>query len=64
MSAGLTLLTDDDLTRLRARIAQSTRMAGSEQREMISNQLEAIDLERDRRLSAPTPQNSSPPAIQ
>jgi hypothetical protein len=64
MSAGLTLLTDDDLTRLRARIAELTRTAGSEQRAMISNQLEAIDLERDRRLSAPFAQNISPPAIQ
>jgi hypothetical protein len=64
MSAGLTLLTDDDLTRLRARIDQLIRTAGSEQRAMISSQLEAIDLERDRRLSSPSPQNSSPPAIQ
>jgi hypothetical protein len=64
MSAGLTLLTDDDLTRLRERIAGLTRTASSEQRAMASGQLEAIDLERDRRLSAPSPQSGSLPTIQ
>jgi hypothetical protein len=64
MSAGLTLLSDDELTRLRERIAGLTRMASSEQRAMASGQLEAIDLERDRRLSAPSIQNGSPPTIQ
>jgi hypothetical protein len=64
MSAGLTLLSDDELTRLRERIAGLTRTATSEQRAMASGQLEAIDLERDRRLSAPSsPQNGSPPTI-
>jgi hypothetical protein len=64
MSAGLTLLSDDELTRLRERIAGLTRTASSEQRAMASGQLEAIDLERDRRLFAPSPQNGSPPTIQ
>jgi hypothetical protein len=64
MSAGLTLLTDDELTRLRERIAGLTRTATSEQRAMASGQLEAIDVERDRRLSAPSPQNGSPPTIE
>jgi hypothetical protein len=53
MSAGLTLLSDDELTRLRERIAGLTRAATPEQRAAISGQLDAIDLERDRRLSAP-----------
>ena len=53
MSAGLTLLTDDELARLRERIMQLARTATPEQRAMIAAQLEAIDLEQDRRLSAP-----------
>ena len=64
MRAGLTLLTDAELARLRERIAGLTRTASSEQRAMAAGQLEAIDLEQDRRLSAPSPQNVSPPAIQ
>jgi hypothetical protein len=64
MSAGLTRLTDDELARLRERVAGLTRAATSEQRAMASDQLEAIDLERDRRLSAPSPQTGSPPTIQ
>jgi hypothetical protein len=64
MSAGLTLLTDDELTRLRDRIAGLTRTAGAGQRAMAAGQLEAIDLERDRRLSAPPAQNGSLPTIQ
>jgi hypothetical protein len=64
MSAGLTRLTDDELARLRERIAGLTRAAMPEQRAMASGQLEAIDIERDRRLSAPSTQNGSPPTIQ
>jgi hypothetical protein len=64
MSAGLTRLTDDELARLRERIAGLTRTATPEQRAMVSGQLETIDIERDRRLSAPSPQNGYPPAIQ
>lgn len=52
MSAGLTLLTDDELNRLRERIQQLARTAMPEQREVASSQLEAIDLECDRRLAA------------
>jgi hypothetical protein len=64
MSAGLTLLSDNELTRLRERIAGLTRAATPEQRAAISGQLDAIDLERDRRLSAPPIQNGSAPIIQ
>lgn len=53
MNAGLTLLTDDELTRLRERIQQLARAAAPEQRAIAAAQLEAIDLEQDRRLSAP-----------
>ena len=53
MSAGLTLLTDDELARLRERIVQLTRSAPAEQRGLAAGQLEEIDLEQDRRLSAP-----------
>jgi hypothetical protein len=53
MSAGLTFLTDDELGRLRERIEQLARTATPEQRTVASGQLEAIDLERDRRLAAP-----------
>jgi hypothetical protein len=53
MSAGLTLMSDDELTHLRDRISEMTRMAPPEQRMAATQQLEAIDLERDRRLSAP-----------
>ena len=53
MSAGLTLLTDDELVRLRERIMQLARTAAPEQRALMAGQLEAIDLEQDRRLSAP-----------
>ena len=55
MSAGLTLMSDDDLTRLRDRITDLTRIAPPAQRMAASQQLEAIDLERDRRLSLPAP---------
>jgi hypothetical protein len=50
MNAGLTLLSDDDLTALRDRVA-SIRAITPEQRESASGQLAAIDLEQDRRLS-------------
>jgi hypothetical protein len=59
MSAGLTLLTDDELARLRDRIEQLARTAAPEQRSIASGQLGAIDLERDRRLSTP-PDPTSP----
>lgn len=52
MSAGLTLMSDDELTRLRERITELTRTALPAQRMAASQQLEAIDIERDRRLSA------------
>jgi hypothetical protein len=64
MSAGLTLLSDDELTRLRERIAGLTRTVSAEQRAMAADQLEAIDLELDRRLSVPPTQNGFPPTIQ
>ena len=53
MSAGLTLLTDEELARLRERIMGLTRTATPDQRALAAGQLEAIDLEQDRRLSAP-----------
>jgi len=53
MSAGLTFLTDDELSRLRERIEQLARTAAPDQRAIASGQLEAIDLERDRRLATP-----------
>ena len=64
MSAGLTLLSDDELSRLRERIAQLTRTATPEQRAAISGQLEAVDLEQDRRLSAPPNPAGIPPVSQ
>ena len=64
MSAGLTLLSDDELTRLHERIAGLARTASAEQRAMAAGQLEAIDLERDRRLSVPSTPNGSRPIIQ
>jgi hypothetical protein len=64
MSAGLTRLSDDELARLRERIAGLSRAAMPEQRAAISGQLDAIDLERDRRLSAPPAQTGSAPIIQ
>jgi hypothetical protein len=53
MGAGLTLLSDSELTTLRERIAALSRGATMEQRLAASQQLELIDLERERRLSAP-----------
>ena len=64
MSAGLTLLSDDELTRLRERIAGLTRSVSADQRAMAAGQLDAVDIERDRRLSAPPTQNASLPPIQ
>jgi hypothetical protein len=52
MSAGLTHLTDEELTHLRERIVALARFARAEQREAVAGQLEAIDIERDRRVSA------------
>jgi hypothetical protein len=52
MNAGLTLMSDDELTRLRDRIAELARLASPDQRMAASQQLETIDIERDRRLSA------------
>ena len=43
-----------ELTRLRERIVQMMRTAPPEQRALAAGQLEAIDVERDRRLSAPS----------
>jgi hypothetical protein len=51
MNAGLTHLSDDELTALRDRVA-STRAVTPEQRQASSSQLAAIDLEQDRRISA------------
>ena len=53
MSAGLTSLTDDELGRLRERIEQLARTATPDQRTVAYGQLEAIDIERDRRLATP-----------
>jgi len=53
MTAGLTLLSDDELTRLRQRIKDFARTADPEHRLTAAQQLEAIDVERERRLSTP-----------
>ena len=52
MSAGLTLLSDDELTRLRERVAKLAQSGTPEQKAAVAGQLEAIDIERDRRLVA------------
>ncbi len=52
MGAGLTLLSDSELTALHERITALFRAAAFEQRQAASRQLELIDLERERRLSA------------
>ena len=46
-------MTDSELEGLRARILQLTRTGTPDQRAAVSAQLEAIDLEMDRRLSRP-----------
>jgi hypothetical protein len=48
---GLILLTDEELTRLRERVVQLMRTAQPEPRALAAGQLEAIDVERERRLS-------------
>jgi hypothetical protein len=53
MTARLALLGDDEIDRLRSRIMQLMRMGTPEQRQTSANQLEAIDVERERRLSLP-----------
>jgi hypothetical protein len=53
MGDGLSRLSDDDLTRLRGRIEQLMRTGLSNQRSAASAQLEAVDIERERRISAP-----------
>jgi hypothetical protein len=52
MNAGLTRLSDDELAALRERIMAMSRAVPAEQRAAASAQLQAIDLEQDRRLSA------------
>ncbi len=59
MSAGLTLLSDDELERLRSRIAQLELSGTRDQRMAAAAQLEAIDLEADRRLSVSARQNKT-----
>lgn len=53
VSAGLSLLSDDELERLRTRVVEAVRVGTPVQRMAMSGQLEAIDIETDRRLSAP-----------
>lgn len=53
MSAGLTLLTDEELARLRERIVLLSRATTLDQRTLAAAQLEDIDLEQDRRVSTP-----------
>ncbi len=53
MSDGLSLLSDDELTRLRTRYEQIIRLGSIEQRLGASGCLETIDVERERRLSSP-----------
>ena len=52
MAGTLSSMSDDELTRLRARIEQLIRTGTSEQRMAMSGQLEAIDIERERRIFA------------
>ena len=52
MASGLTHLSEDDLGRLRSRIEQVMRNGTPEQRSMAAEQLEGVDLERERRLAA------------
>ena len=51
MSGNLSSLSEDELTRLRARIERSMRAGTYEQRRIGAEQLEAVDVERERRLS-------------
>ena len=53
MAGTLSLLSDDELTRLRSRVEQLMRAGTPEQRMAASNQLETIDIERERRICAP-----------
>jgi hypothetical protein len=47
-------MSDDELTRVRARIEQAMRTGTFERRMAVFGQLEAIDIERERRISAPS----------
>jgi hypothetical protein len=53
MNAGLTRLSDDELTCLREKIAKLAALAKPEQKAFIADQLETIDIERERRLAQP-----------
>jgi hypothetical protein len=53
MNAGLTMLSDDELTCLREKIAKLAALAQPEQKAVIANQLETIDIEQERRLVQP-----------
>ena len=53
MVGTLSLMSDDELARLRARIEDLMRKGTSAQRAAVSGQLEAIDVERERRISVP-----------
>jgi len=52
MAGSLSTMSDEELTRIRARIEQLMRTGTSEQRMAVSGQLEAIDVERERRIFA------------
>jgi hypothetical protein len=53
MSARLSLLSDDEIAQLRQRVERLTRMGTPTQRQASTSQLEAIDVERERRLAPP-----------
>ncbi len=53
MDAGLTRLSDLELTQLRERVMLITGAISAEQRSIASTRLAAIDLERERRLAIP-----------
>jgi hypothetical protein len=53
MNAGLTMLSDDELTRLRERIAKLAALTQPEETAVIAARLETIDIERERRLAQP-----------
>lgn len=52
MTGILTSISDEELTQVRGHIEQLMRTGTSEQRIAMSGQLEAIDVERERRISA------------
>ena len=55
MTGTLSSMSDEELERVRARFEQLMRTGTSEQRMAITGKLEAIDIERERRMFAGSP---------